>query len=117
MGTDDLYLICQYGNVNVPYRFLQYLGSARWDTWYNLRMDMLTKKDAADLADNALRIDFYVNGALLSASVPEDSDVILDPRRTGAGPSRILTVGTSQDNQSAVACFDNVRAVYKNRTS
>jgi hypothetical protein len=115
--SDDFYIIGQYGNVNAPYRFLQYLGSAVADTWYNLRMDMVTKKDDNSLNDNELRIDYYVNGALLLSSIPEDSDVILDPQRTGAGPSRILTVGTSQDNKSAVAYFDNVRAVYKNRIS
>jgi hypothetical protein len=115
MGSDDLYIIGQYGNVNVPYRFLEYLGNARPDTWYNLRMDMLTRKDDSRLADNELRIDFYVDGVLLVSSIPEDSDIILDARRTGAGPSRILTVGTEENNKSAVAGFDNVRAVYRNR--
>jgi hypothetical protein len=120
MGTvlsEDLYIIGQYGNVNLAYRVFQYLGSAELDTWYNLRMDMVTKKDDSSLKDNELRIDYYVNGALLFSGIPEDGDVILDPQRTGAGPSRILTVGTSQDNKSAVAYFDNVRAVSKNRIS
>ena len=50
-----------------------------------------------------------------ASTIPEDSDVILDRQRTGVGPSRILTVGTNQDQKSAVAYFDNVRAVYRNR--
>jgi hypothetical protein len=112
---ENIRIVCQYGNVNLGYRVFQYLGSAERDTWYNLRMDMVTKKDDSSLNDNELRIDYYVNGVLLFSSIPEDSDVILDPKRTGAGPSRILTVGTSQDQLSAVAYFDNVRAVYNNR--
>jgi len=117
MGSDALYIIGQCVNVNTGYRFLDYLGDAKHDVWYNLRVDMLTQKDDSTLGDKELRVDFYVNGVLLSSTIPEDSDVILDPQRTAVGPSRILTVGTSQDQKSAVACFDNVRAVYKNRIS
>jgi hypothetical protein len=114
-SSEDFHIIGLYGNVNLGYRFFQYLGTAEPDTWYNLRMDMVTKKDDGSLKDNELRIDYYVNGVLELSSIPEDSDVILDPKRTGAGPSRILTAGTAQDNKSAVFYFDNVRAVYKNR--
>ena len=115
MSSDALHIIGQCVNVNTGYRFLDYLGDAEPNSWYNLRMDMVTKKDDGTLGDKELRVDFYVNGVLLSSTIPEDSDVILDPKRTGAGPSRVLTVGTNQDGQSAVFYFDNVRAVYKNR--
>ncbi len=115
MGSDAIYLIGQYGNVNLGYRSLEYMGQAKLDTWYNLRMDMLTKEDDSSLSPNEFRIDYYVDGVLKFSSIPEDSDVVLDPRRTGAGPSRILTVGTEIDKQSAVAYYDNVRAVYKDR--
>ena len=115
MGSDALRIIGQCVNVNTGYRFLAFLGDAQPDTWYNLRVDMLTNKDDGTLGEKELRVDFYVNGALLASTIPEDSDVVLDRQRTGAGPSRILTVGTNQNQKSAVAYFDNVRAVYRNR--
>lgn len=115
MSSDALWIIGQCVNVNTGCRYLKYLGSAQADVWYNLRMDMVTQKDDSTLDDKELRIDFYVNGALLASTIPEDSAVVLDPALTDAGPSRVLTVGTNQDGQSAVFYFDNVRAVYRNR--
>ncbi len=112
-----LHLVCQCCNVNTGYRFFKYLGEAQLDRWYNLRFDIVTAKDDSSLKATELRVDFYVDGILLASEIPEDSELLLDSARTGAGPTRIISVNNEEENRTSVAFFDNVRAVYKNRIS
>lgn len=63
------------------------------------------------------RIEYYVNGILKETEIPEDSELLLDPARTEYGPTRFLIIYAEQADGECSACFDNVRAVYKNRVS
>ena len=103
-------------NRNTEYRINMDLGQARLDTWYNLRMDVVTRSGDATLKDNELRIEYYVNGELKGWLMPEDSQLLLDRERTGAGPLRWLRLANSEMPEGeSVAFFDNVKAVYRNR--
>jgi len=118
IGTLDggsLYLVGQCVNVNTGYRFFKRLGEARLDRWYNLRFDIVTHDDDGGVPANQFRVDFFVDGVLLASEVPEDAELLLDPARTGAGPKRILTLYNGEEGRTNVSCFDNVRAVYKDR--
>jgi len=52
-----------------------------------------------------------------ASRIPEDSEILLDPLRTGAGPHRSLVVTGAAETGTAIGYFDNVRGVYKNRVS
>jgi len=112
---ETLHLIGQCVNVNTGYRYFKYLGEARLDRWYNLRFDFVTQRDDASLKAKELRVDFYVDGVLKASEIPEDSELLLDPTRTGVGPKRIISVNNEVENRTSIAFFDNIRAVYKNR--
>lgn len=114
---ETLHIIGLCVNVNTGYRYFKYLGEAQLDRWYNLRFDIVTAKDDAALKSDELRVNFYVDGELKASEIPEDSELLLDPSRTGVGPTRIITVNNGEENKTSVAFFDNVRAVYKNRIS
>lgn len=115
IGDGSIRLVGQCVNVNTGYRYLKRLGEARHDRWYNLRFDIVTHKDDDGVPDDQFRVDFYVDGILLASEVPEDAALLLDPNRTGVGPKRILSVYNGEENRTAVAFYDNVRAVYKDR--
>ena len=112
----DVYIFAQCLNVNTGYRTYLHLGQAQMDTWYNLRQDVVTRRDDPTLKDNELRIDYYVNGILRESEFPEDGELLLDPRRTGWGPNRLLIIYVEKADGESIAFFDNVRAVYRNRT-
>lgn len=114
---ENLCIVAQCGNVNTGYRFFKYLGKAEPDRWYNLRQDIVTRKDDGRLKENELRVDFYLDGALAASEIPEDSELLLDPARTGIGPKRILTLANDWKDGTSVAFLDNVKAVYKNQVS
>jgi hypothetical protein len=113
----EAYLFAQAYNVNTDYRYKRTLGSALLDRWYHLRLDIVIPKDDPRLAENELRIDFYVDGGLRASEIPVDAEILLDPERTGGGPDRSLIVDKERRGGDAVAFFDNVRAVYENRVS
>jgi hypothetical protein len=104
-------------NVNTGYRFFKYLGKAGLDTWYNLRQDIVTHKEDSTLREDEFRIDYYLDGGLAASEIPEDAALLLDPRRIGVGPKRILTLGNDRNDGTSVAFVDNVKAVYSDRVA
>jgi len=113
--SGEVILFATCVNRNTGYQYSLTLGQARLDTWYNLRMEVVTQRDDPTLKDNELRVDYYVNGELLGSDVPEDGGLLLDPERTGAGPHRFLRLCNTVPEGESFAFFDNVRAVYLNR--
>ena len=116
-ASGDVYVFAQCCNVNAGYRSYMHLGQAEMDTWYKLRQDVVTRRDDPNLKDNEFRIDYYVNGMLVESEIPEDAELLLDPKRTGWGPNRLLIIYAEQADGESIGFFDNVRAVYKNRIS
>jgi len=114
-ANGETFLLGHYTNINMGIFNSRRLGPADLDTWYNLRMDVLTHRDAAGLANDEIRLDFYVDGEFKVSLFPEDSPILLDPERTGLGPHRSLVVYSEEGSVNAVGYFDNVRAVYKDR--
>ncbi|MCX6563401.1 MAG: hypothetical protein NTU60_07320 [Candidatus Aminicenantes bacterium] len=115
-GTSgEAFLIGHYTNINTGSSASLRLGPAELDKWYNLRLDILTQRDAVSLAEHEIRIDYYVDGEFKDSLFPEDSAILLDFQRTGLGPHRSLIVYSEQGSANSVGYFDNVRAVYKDR--
>jgi hypothetical protein len=112
-GEVSLFALCV--NRNTGYQNSLVLGQARLDTWYNLRMDVVTRRDDPTLKDNEFRLEYYVNGELMGTEIPEDSELLLNPERTGAGPHRFLRLCITTPEGEGFALYDNVRAVYLNR--
>jgi len=116
--TGEAYLFAQCVNVNSGgYLTFMHLGRAQLDTWYNLRMDIVTQRDDPSLKVNEFRIDYYVNGTLRETEIPQDAELLLDPARTGWGPHRLLVVFTEQADGECLGFFDNIKAVYSDRIS
>jgi hypothetical protein len=107
----------QYYNNNLGIYAGDNLGPALLDKWYNLRLDIVTKKDDSRLKDNELRLDYYLDGVFKASRIPEDSEILLDPERTGSGPHRGLIAAGGNETGTAIGYFDNVRGVYKNRVA
>jgi hypothetical protein len=116
-ASGEVYLFAQCCNVNTGYRVYFHLGRAQLDRWYNLRLDIITRAEDSTLKDTEFRLEYYVDGALKETEIPEDSELLLDPGRTRYGPTRFLIIYAEQADGESIACFDNVRAVYKNRLS
>jgi hypothetical protein len=112
-GEVILFALCV--NRNTGYQNSLILGQGRLDTWYNLRMDVVTRRDDPMLKDNEFRLEYYINGELMGSEVPEDSGLLLNPERTGAGPHRFLRLCVTTPEGESFALYDNVRAVYLNR--
>jgi len=112
-GRVILFALCI--NRNTGYRTYLDLGPAQLDTWYNVRMDVVTRSDDPTLKDNEFRIEYYVNGELLGSEVPEDAELLLNPQRTGTGPDRFLRLNVDIPEGESIAFFDNVKGVYNNR--
>ena len=111
----NAFIMGQYYNVNLGIFTGDLLGQAQLDKWYNLRLDIITKRDDGRLKDNELRLDYYLDGVFKASRIPEDSEILMDPERTGAGPHRSLGVAGEEGTGIAIGFFDNVRGVYKNR--
>jgi hypothetical protein len=110
-------LYAQYFNVNAGLGASLELGQALLDKWYNLRLDIVTRRDDPNLKDNEFRIEYYVNGILRGSEMPEDAELLLDPKRTGWGPNRLLVLYAEQAEGQSIGFFDNIRAAYKNQIS
>lgn len=95
-------------NKNTGYRYDYFCGSASWDRWYNLRVD-ITKMNSKQV-----RFDFYVNNVWMTSEIPEDSEILLDPKRLLFGPKRSFDVHTGREDTDGIVIvyIDNVRAVY-----
>jgi hypothetical protein len=115
--SGEVYLFAQCCNVNTGYRVYFHLGQAQLDKWYNLRLHIITRAEDPSLKDTEFRIEYYVDGVLKETEIPEDSELLFDPARTRYGPTRFLIIYAEQAEGESIACFDNVRAVYKNRLS
>jgi hypothetical protein len=114
-ASGELYLFAQCLNVNAGNGVYFQLGQAQFDTWYNVRQDIVTRSQDPTLKEDELRIEYYVNGILKETKIPEDSKLLLDPSRTGWGPNRLLIVFVGEADGEGVAFFDNVKGVYSNR--
>lgn len=101
-------------NNNTDYKFGEVLlMDISYDTWYKLRMDIITKNEDSTLNSDQCRLEFYVDGNFKISEAPLDS---IDPEGTGFGPKRSFELYSSDSNPGKMAAFiDNVRAVYKNR--
>lgn len=111
----NAFIMGQYYNNNLGIYTGDKLGPAQLDKWYNLRLDIITKRDDGNLKENELRLDYYLDGVFRASRIPEDSEILLDPERTGAGPHRGLIAAGADRTGIAIGYFDNVRGVYKNR--
>ena len=116
-SIEKIFIMARYYNNNLGIYTGDNLGPAQLDRWYNLRMDIITKRDDGNLKENELRLDYYLDGVFRASRIPEDSEILLDPLRTGAGPHRSLVVTGAAETGTAIGYFDNVRGVYKNRVS
>ena len=114
-SSGEPFLMGLYVNYNTGDSSAMDLGPAEHDRWYNLRLDIATRRDDAALAADQIRLDFHVNGEFKGSLFPEDGPILLDSERTGVGPHRGLVVYNEEGTYDAVAYFDNVRAVYKDR--
>lgn len=112
-GGIDLFAQCI--NRNTEYRVYHDFGKAQPDTWYSLRMDVVTQRDDPTVKANEFRVDYYVNGELRGYEFPWDSEILLNPDRTGGGPDRYVRLLVENPEGESIAYFDNVRAVYSNR--
>ena len=109
------FVLGQYLNLNLGIIQNDYLAPAVLDEWRSLRLDIVTKAGDPGLGDQDIRLDYYLDGTLRASRIPEDSAILIDPSRTGLGPHRSLVVNRDGYTGEAVGCFDNVRAVYRNR--
>jgi hypothetical protein len=107
----------QYMNLNLGIIQNDDLGPARLDEWRTFRLDIVTKAGDPALGDSDLRLDYYLDGVLKASRIPEDSAILIDPSRTGLGPHRTLIVNRDSYQGGAVGYFDNVHAVYRDRTA
>jgi len=103
-------------NINLGTFCGDLLGPAQMDRWYNLRLDIVTNSRDDRLGPEELRLDYYLDGVLKASRIPEDSPILVDPNRIGWGPQRSFVVASENSEGDSIACFDNVRAVYRNRT-
>jgi hypothetical protein len=118
LQSGELYLFAQCANVNDGGSADYFrLGRAQFNTWYNIRQDIVTPNEDPTLVAHQLRIEYYVNGILKETEIPIDSEILLDPNRTGWGPDRLLINFVLEAGGESVAYFDNVRGVYRNRIS
>jgi len=116
LRSGELLLFAQCANVNAGGSAAYFrLGQARFDTWYNVRQDILTYREDPTLGEKQLRIEYYVNGILRETEIPLDSEILLDPERTGWGPNRLLINFVVESGGEGIAYFDNVKGVYRNR--
>jgi hypothetical protein len=104
-----------YGNLNLGLLESDILGTVGLDEWHALRLDICTRADDPRLGDQDIRLDYYLDGALLASRIPEDSALLIDPNRTELGPHRSLLVVRDEKGGDAYAGFDNVRARYRDR--
>ncbi len=109
------FIVGLFANYNTGEEFSLNMGPAESDRWYNLREDIVTRQDDPGLAADVIRLDFYINEELMGSLLPADAPILLDSERTGVGPNRALAVFNQEGAPSAVAYFDNVRAVYGDR--
>jgi hypothetical protein len=114
-ANGNTFIMARYYNNNLGIYTGDNLGPAQLDKWYNFRLDIITKRDDSRLKDNELRLDYYLDGVFRASRIPEDSEILMDPERTGAGPHRSLAVAGEEGMGTAIGYFDNVRGVYKNR--
>jgi hypothetical protein len=116
-SSGEVSLFAYAVNVNTDYRYNADLGAAQMDRWYNLRLDVVTKKDDPSLLETELRLEYYVDGLLKASEIPVDAEILIDSARLGGGPNRSLIVSKEAELGNAIAYFDNIRAVYKDRVS
>jgi len=117
LASGELYLFAQCLNVNAGNGAYLRLGQAQFDSWYTVRQDIVTWREDPTLKDNELRIKYYVNGVLKGTEFPIDSELLLDPNRTGWGPNRLLINYVVEADGEGVVFFDNIKGVYRNRIS
>jgi hypothetical protein len=113
--SESVFMLGEYGNVNLGIIVGDSLGPAMLDEWHNLRLDILTRRDDPTLGETELRLAYYVDGVLKASRIPEDSAILIDPTRTGLGPSRSLIVAGQKGTGVSIGRFDNVRCVYRDR--
>lgn len=112
----NIVIMGSYTNVNLGIFCGDILGSAQMDRWYNLRLDIVTNSRDDRLGPEELRLDYYLDGVLKASRIPEDSPILVDPNRIGWGPQRSFVVVSENSEGDSIGCFDNVRAVYRDRT-
>ena len=106
-----------YGNVNLEIVQNDLLAAIDFDEWHAFRLNIATKADDPGLGDQAVRLEYYLDGTLMATRIPEDSAILLDPSRLGFGPYRNLIISRAWYEGEAFGYFDNVRAVYRNRVA
>lgn len=68
------------------------------------------------MTDGNLLISFLVNGVPVFEYPPEDSEILLDPRRVAFGPIRSYSLEMKEGDGPGIAYIDNVRAVHVDRS-
>ena len=104
-----------YGNVNLEIVENDLLAAIDFDEWHTFRLNIATKADDPGLGDQDVRLEYYLDGTLMAARIPEDSPILIDPSRLGFGPYRSLIISRDWYEGEAFGYFNNVRAVYRDR--
>ncbi len=104
-----------YGNVNLEIVENDLLAAIDFDEWHTFRLNIATKADDPSLGDQDVRLEYYLDGTLMAARIPEDSPILIDPSRLGFGPYRSLIISRDWYEGEAFGYFNNVRAVYRDR--
>jgi hypothetical protein len=101
---------CRIDNKNTGYS-ISHETPGELSRWYNLKMDIVT------LSDTQFRVHYFVDGNLMWAISPPESDctILMDPKYAGYGPIRGLALGFNSDGGQGFGYFDNVYAVYTDR--
>ena len=79
---------------------------ARFDKWYNLRMDIRA------LSQEKLKIDFYVDDRLEYSVITNAGTTLLDPEKMEWGPCRSISLWKEYKAGNASVFIDNVKAAY-----
>jgi len=82
---------------------------ARFDRWYNLRMDIRV------LSPEKLKIDYYVDDRLEHSVITNAGATLLDPEKMEWGPFRTISLWKEYKAGKASVFIDNVRAAFTDR--
>jgi hypothetical protein len=110
-AAPDPWLFAFWKNKNTDEIEYQWLMNPKYDRWYNFRMEIVTSVRDSSLADDELRLDFYIDGRHVWSTIPPDTDILLDPSRLAFGPIRSFAC-TMFDEGKSVLYIDNVKAAY-----
>ena len=96
---------------NVGDQRIDNIRGFKYDTWYNLRMQVDTRESDRSLPKNKIRIKFFIDEELVHSEIIPDYKWLLDPDSIRVDPFRNIGIA-SKTKGDVVVYIDNVRAVY-----